>query len=64
MVVHVLPGARFAGFNSAGMKGAAPPSRDVGDSMMGPGKPGGLPMGAACWTGGTWKTKEPHPHLD
>lgn len=39
------------------MKGAPPGGMDVGDSMMGPGKASGLPMGAVCSTGGTWKTK-------
>lgn len=41
-------GAKFVGFNSVGMKGAPPGGMDVGDSMMGPGKAGGLPIGAAC----------------
>ncbi|TNN75094.1 hypothetical protein EYF80_014667 [Liparis tanakae] len=30
----------------------------VGDRRTGRGRAGGLPMGAACWTGGTWKTKK------
>lgn len=38
----------FMGSNSVGMKGAPPGGKDVGDSRMGPGKAGGLPMGAAC----------------
>lgn len=46
-------GARFARSNSVGMKAAPPGGMDVGDSMMGPGKASGLPMGAACSTGGT-----------
>lgn len=41
-------GAIFVGFNSVGMKGAPPGGMDVGDSMMGPGKAGGLPIGATC----------------
>lgn len=41
-------GADCVGFNSVGMKGAPPGVMDVGDSMMGPGKAGGLPIGAAC----------------
>lgn len=45
-------GANFVGSNSAGMNGA-PTGGPVGDSMMGPGKAGGLVMGAACRTGGT-----------
>lgn len=44
----VLPGANFVGPNSVGRKGAPPGGMDVGDSMMGPGKAGGLLMGTAC----------------
>lgn len=40
------------------MKGAPPGGMGVGDIMMGPGKAGGLLMGAACSTGGTWETKK------
>lgn len=40
------------------MKGAPPGGMDVGDSMMGPGKASGLPMGTACSTDGTWKAKK------
>lgn len=53
-----LPGAKLVRSNSVGMKGAPPAVMDVGDSMMGPGKAGGLPMGAARSTGGTWNTKK------
>lgn len=56
--INILLCAIFVGFNSVGMKGAPPGGMDVGDSMMGPGKAGGLPIGATCWTGGTWKTKK------
>lgn len=56
-LINVLPGANFVGSNSVGMNGA-PTGGPVGDSMMGPGKAGGLVMGAACRTGGTWKTKK------
>lgn len=41
-------GANFVGPNSVGRKGAPPGGMDVGDSMMGPGKAGGLLMGTAC----------------
>lgn len=41
-------GANFEGSNSLGMNGAPPGVMGVGDSMMGPGKAGGLPMGADC----------------
>ncbi len=53
--INVLPGANFVGTNSGGMKGAC---MDVGDIMIGPGKAGGLLMGAACSIGGTWKTRK------
>lgn len=44
--------ANFTGSNSVGMKGTPPGGRDVGDSMMGAGKAGGLPSGSVSWTGG------------
>lgn len=40
--------ANFMGSNSLGMNAAPPGVMGVGDSMMGPGKAGGLPMGADC----------------
>lgn len=47
--VFILPaGANFVQSNSVGMKGAPPGGMDVGDSMIGPVKAGGLLMGAAC----------------
>lgn len=55
--MNVIPGANFVGSNSVGMKGTPPGGMDVGDSMIGPGKAGGLLMGVAC-SSGTWKTKK------
>lgn len=48
------PAASLVGSNSVWMKAG---DRDVGDSIMGPGKPG-APMSSACWIGGNWKTNE------
>lgn len=41
-------GANFEGSNSGGMNGPPAGGMAVGDSIMGPGKAGGLLMGAAC----------------
>lgn len=43
-----FPGGKFVGSNSAGMNGPPPRGMAVGDSMMGPGKAGGLPIGVTC----------------
>lgn len=40
--------ANFVGSNSVGMKGAPTGGIEGGDSIIGPGKAGGLPMGVAC----------------
>lgn len=42
------PAGSFVGSKPVGMKGGPAVGMDGGDSMMGPGKAGGLPMGAAC----------------
>lgn len=42
------------------MKAAPAGGMDTGEMMMGPGKAGGLPMGAACSTGWAWKTETHH----
>lgn len=55
-----LPGARAVRSISWWMKAAPAGAMDVGDMIMGPGKAGGLPMGAACSTGWAWKTKMDH----
>lgn len=55
-ILNVSPGANVVRSNSVWMNGAPVGGMDVGDSMMGPGKASGLPMGAACSTCGIWKT--------
>lgn len=48
----LLAAANFVGSNSVWMKAAPAGGMDVGDSIIGPGKAGGLPMSSVCGPGG------------